>query len=163
MKNSLTRLTWALASMGLSQHELWNLLRELRMISPELMVERVNSVRRLSVFGDPDVYDNSRVGAPKIPHTGTERSIGERVERLLKVEARLGTQEAAHFLRMKLIQDGIAKDSDVPELYKKALNVWVDRLARTISAKELLRCATIIRNERVHSPAPDWSISTDVK
>lgn len=163
MKNSFTRLTWALASMGLSQNDLFDLLRELRMTSPEVIVERVNKVRRLSVFDDPDVDDHSRVGAPKISHASTERSIGERVERLLKVEARLGTNEAANFLRMKLIRDGIAKGSEVPELYKKALNVWVDRLARTIPAKELLRCATIIRNEQVHSPTPDWSISTDAK
>jgi hypothetical protein len=163
MRDSLTRLTWALASMGLSHDELRNLFDELRMISPELMIERVNAVRHLSAFGDPDVYDNSRVGAPKVSQTSTERSVGERVAQLLKVEAHFGTQEAAHRLRMKLIQDGIAKDSEVPELHKKALNIWVDRLARAIPAKELLRCATIIRNERVHSPAPDWSIRTGSK
>ena len=163
MNNSLTRLTLALAGMGLSEHELWDLLCELRMISPEVMIERVDKVRQLAVFDDADFYDYSPLVAPKISHASTERSIGERVEQLLKVEARLGTKEAAHFLKMKLIRDGIAGDSEVPELYKKALSVWVDRLSRKIPAKELLRCATIIRNERVHSPNTDWSISSGAK
>ena len=161
MSNSLTRLTLTLAGMGLSDQELWGLLRELRMMPPELVVEHVNFIRRSAAFDDSRIYDSPRVATPKISHSGKEPSVGERVERLLKVEAHLGTQEAAQFLRMKQIQNGLGTDSSIPKLYKKALKIWVDRLAKTIPAKELLRFATIIRNERVHSPASDWSIGSE--
>lgn len=159
MKNSLTQLTLALAGMGLGEHELWKLLHELRKIPPELMVERVRFIRQSAFFDVEGIYDKSRLAMPKMSLSNKEPSVGQRVERLLKTEAHLSTQQAAELLRMKLIENGLGTKSSIPELYKKALNIWVDRVARSIPAKELLRFATIIRNERVHSPASDWSIS----
>ena len=158
MRNTLTRLTLTLAGMGLNEKELWILLSELRTISPELMVKRVNSIQRSAVLGDSRIYDNPRIATLKFTHSDKEPSVGSRVERLLKGEANLSTHEAAQLLRGKLIQHGLGTNSSIPELYKKSLNIWVDRLAKFIPEKDLLRFATIIRNEHVRGPTSDWPI-----
>lgn len=157
MNKNLSRLVLSLAGMNLRPSELRQLIVEIQMIHPEEIInavmyasEFVLKARQLDMLEEPDLHSRSSYRL--------DNSVGDRVERLLKIEAGLGTQDAYEKLKKTIVQYGHMRSKDVPPLSKKSLSYWVDRLLDVVPEKEILRLATLIRNDTVHSPQTDWKL-----
>jgi len=159
MKDHVAQLALAIASLGLKNGELRDLLQLLRRIPVEDLSKRIASLHQSSLAWSVD----SKTTDTQIDHLNRpsrDATVGQRVERLLKIEAKLPTAVASAKLTEMLVQSGLIAASDVPPLSRKALRLWVDRVVQKVPAKEVLRCATVLRNEFVHSPGADWTIGT---
>lgn len=145
-----------LAGMGLSKNELQRLLSTLQSVPTPEIVQAVSALSEFRAWlNEPEL--------PPIRHTGQrsprDSSVGERVERLLKEEANLSGQAAYHLLRRMLLEYSVMPERHIPPLSKKALRVWINKLIGSgVPEKEILRLATIARNEVVHSPQTDWQL-----
>lgn len=162
MKDHMARLALAIASLGLNDRELRDLVQRLRRIPIEDLTARITSLHDSSLAWSL----GSKTSDPQpdlLNRPNRDASVGQRVERLLKIEARLPTAIASAKLTEMMVQSGLISARDVPPLSKKALWLWVDRVVQKVPAKEVLRCATVLRNEFVHSPGADWTIGTRSK
>lgn len=157
MKDSYSRLIFVLAGLGVSRGELRQLLLKLRSTSIE---EVVNEVSSLALVKKPNREESLDLSYNNyINRVHRDSSVGERVERLLKDEANLSGPAAHRILSDMLAATGLMAPDDIPDLSKKALRVWVDRLISSgVSEKELLRLATLARNRIAHSPQTDWQL-----
>ena len=157
MKDNLSRIALILAGMGLSASELKSLLSDLRSVPINDLVHQVSVLVEASTSWRHDQPASDRL---QEVHGRQQRdaSVGERVERLLKDEAKLSTAVCFDVMSKMLVESGALRVDEIPPLSKKALRVWVDRVLEKVPAKELLRLATIARNQYVHSPQADWSI-----
>jgi hypothetical protein len=152
-----------IAALDLNEDELRRLLLELRSKTWSEIIEEVSALRQYAMNFQIDTIDKIDKGKKR---TSTKRSssnsydvsVGERVERLLKVEAGLTTSQAANELSLLLDNQGLIKLEDIPPVYRKPLSKWVDKLAESVPEKDILRFATIIRNEYVHRPITDWTL-----
>lgn len=154
MRDDLSRLILLLAGMGLTKSQMRDLLHDVRSYPPDEIVEAAFSLSRFDFAIDEPTSRPGRTAVMK--HAG-DSSVGERVERLLKTEARLSGQAAHRALSRMLVRYGFLREDEIPPLSKKALHLWIDRITSMgIPEKEILRLATIARNEAVHSPQPDW-------
>ncbi|HJR06636.1 MAG TPA: hypothetical protein VJ842_05220 [Pyrinomonadaceae bacterium] len=157
MKENLSRIMLCFAALDLDDVELRQLVEELHSTSWREIKAQVSSLRR---------YAKNRQVHKKIPRSSTKKSsaqshdasVGERVERLLKDEAGLTTNQAAELLALQLAKFGLVDLQNIPPLSRKPLRDWVGRLAQRVPEKDILRYATIIRNEYVHRPMPDWAL-----
>lgn len=157
MKDQMARLALAIASLGLTDSELHDLLRRLRRIPIEDMTERIASIQHSSLaWSFESKTADTRFEVLNRPNR--DATVGERVERLLKIEAKLPSAIASTKLAEMMVQSGLIARGDIPPLSKKALRLWIDRVVHKVPAKEVLRCATVLRNEYVHNPGPDWTI-----
>lgn len=158
MKDSMSRLLLCLAALDLTEYELSRLMNEFRSVPWEEISARVALIQKHNK--QSDVYESaSRLLPKKSSSASDDASVGERVERLLKLDARLTTAQAVEKLAKRLSDLGLLDRGDIPPLVKKSFRHWIARLGQKVPAKEILRCATIIRNEYVHSPARDWMLS----
>lgn len=155
MKDNLARLLLCLASLGLRKAELNAVLDDLHTVSRSDILDRVAALQSQAKTLPVDVQSLF----PSEAITSRYDSIGRRVAQLLRIEARMGTAEAVGALSKSLIAFGVLRASEVPALSRKSLEDWVLRLASRVSEKEILRLATIIRNEKVHNPHRDWNLS----
>jgi hypothetical protein len=158
MKNNISRIMLCFAALDLPDHELFRLISELRSMPWEAISAQVTYLRRLTRH--PAVYEDMiQQSAKKYPNQPHDGSVGERVERLLKIEARMTTAQAVEQLSEYLVAMGLLQPGEIPLLSRKSLRDWVTRIGRRVPAKDILRCATVIRNEHVHSPVRDWTLS----
>lgn len=156
MNNSKARFLMSLAALGLTKRELRALLKSVRSLPVDYIVEEVES---LSEF-HPGLDDEPTFTYSFSHSIGAGSSVGDRVEHLLKNEANLTGPQAHKRLSKMLVDLGLIKPGAIPPLSKKAIRVWVDKLVLLgIPEKELLRLATIARNELVHSPNTDWKLT----
>jgi hypothetical protein len=162
MKDTLSRIMLCLAALDLPQDELRRLVNELRSMSWQEINARVSSLRQHSQY--PATYEDTFPSwAERSPDQSHGASVAERVERLLKVEAGLSTAQAVEKLASRLSEMGLIEFRDLPTLSRKSFRDWVVRLAQRVPSKEILRHATILRNEHVHSPITDWTLSRPEK
>lgn len=149
----MTRLLMMISAMELSDRDLDYLGSQLSRLRPGDLERACREISR------HDFQLRSRT-RPKAPSTPVESSIGDRVERLLKSEAKLSTSAAVDFVANSLMEQGLISLEDIPPLSKKSLSDWVNRLTIKVSPRDLLRTATLIRNRVAHLAEPDWSSSS---
>jgi hypothetical protein len=162
MKENLARLVLAIASLELTEREVRDLIQELRRTPIDELTERVASLRNSSLSWSID-RKTSDTQPELLSRPQRDATVGQRVERLLKTEARLTTAVAADRLATMMVELGLIAANDVPPLSKKALRIWIERVVQKVPEKEVLRCATVLRNEFVHSPGADWTLGTRSK
>lgn len=149
----MTRLMLVITGMEFTSSELSYLERALSRLAPgELQEACAEVVRHDYRFG-------SRPKVRALQHS-SNTSVGDRVERLLKNEARLPTKIAWSLISTALIDEGLIQKADLPPLSKKSLSDWTDRLTSKVESREILRIATLIRNKFAHQNRPDWSSSS---
>ena len=153
MKDTLSRVLLCLTALDLSKAELHGLIVEFQSMPLEAIIDRVEFLRRSVPAHFVDDY-RIRFTHPRSVHQ--DSSVGQRVERLLRDEAGLSTSQAVEKLSSRLVEMGLIEGQQVPPLSRKSLRDWVGRLIKNVSAKDVLRVATILRNEIVHSPVNDW-------
>lgn len=158
MKDNLSRVVAFFATLDLSEEDLHCLVTELKSLTPEEINARVSALRHV---GQAHLFDEatSKSSEKKYLAQPRDASVGERVERLLRAEAGLTTAQAVEKLSLRLADLGLVAREDVPALSRKSLRDWVGRLAQRVPPKDILRCATILRNEHVHRPIRDWTLS----
>jgi hypothetical protein len=162
MKDNLSRIIFCFAALDLSEDELRELVKDLRTIHWEEIKLRVSLIRQYILhYQVIEDFHPSRKKRSKIQ--SHDSSVGERVEQLLKVEANLTTAQAVEKLASRLSEMGMIDQQDMPPLSRKSLRGWINRLLKKVPAKDILRCATILRNEYVHSPISDWKLKTTEK
>lgn len=161
MIDPMRQIIFLLAGMGLSRKELRHLLQQVQRASIDDLVERVSTVGEKSIAVAETRSNEFSSDLSGRQHRNS--TVGERVERLLKHEAKLSTGAASEILTKMLVDSGVLKIEDVPPLSKKALRYWVERLLQFVPAKEVLRVATIARNQIVHSPLADWTLGNKQK
>jgi hypothetical protein len=156
MKN-VSRALLILASLDLTRSELYRLVKELHSMPPGEITDRVLYLRENlnREFGDEYRFLEAR----KKHFRSSDSTVGERVERLLKKEAGLTTRQAVDQLTSQLISMGLVEGRDVPPLSRKSLSDWINRLLQRVPAKDILRGATVLRNEHAHRPGDDWLLS----
>ena len=157
MKDNLAKFALILAGMGLKESDLRILLADLRSAPINEVVRRVAALAETGATWKLDQPTSDLPTETQGRHP-RDATVGERVERLLRYEANLPTAVAYDLLAKMLVESGALRKEEVPPLSKKALRVWVEKVLQRVPAKEVLRLATIARNEHVHSPRPDWSI-----
>jgi|GEM_PF-3680157 len=156
MKDNLLRFIFCLAALDLPRDELHRLIAEFQSMPREEIAGRVDYLRHSL---PPHFLDDYRIrfSDRKRPRSRGV-SVGERVERLLKAEAGLSTIQAVEKLTSRLVETMAIERREVPPLSRKSLRNWVGRLIGKVPAKDVLRAATILRNEFVHSPVSDWTL-----
>jgi len=162
MKDSLSHVVAFIATLDLSEEDLSRLVTELNSLTSEELNARVSSVR---LMGQSHLFDEAtpKSSERRYPAQFRDASVGERVERLLKIEAGLTTAQAMEKLSLRLCDLGLIAYDDIPALSRKSLRDWVGRLSQRVPPKDILRCATILRNEHVHRPSRDWTLSRSEK
>lgn len=157
MKENLSRIMLCFAALDLDDVELRQLVDELNSMSWREIKSQVSSLRRYSK--NRQVHKRTSKSNTTKPFTSYhDASFGERVERLLKDEAGLTTAQAAELLTLQLAKLGLVDLQKIPAPSKRPLRDWVGKLAQWIPEKDILRYATIIRNEYVHRPITDWAL-----
>lgn len=157
MKDNLSRFMLCLAALELTDNELRRLINELCSMPLEEVGARISSLRQRTQH-HAVVEDAFRFPTTSSPTQFHDASVSERVEQLLKNEAGLSTAQAVEKLSLLLTELRLIEYQNVPPLSRKSLGNWVARVAQRVSAKEILRCATLLRNECVHSPVRDWAL-----
>lgn len=156
MKNAIRHAAMIFAKAGISDREIIRLLLEVRRVHPEDFIEEVETCRaKLRTVGSASPRNASR--------PDKEWTLGERVETLLKKEARLSTANAHIALTNALVDAVLVKPDELPALSKKSFSSWVDRVAASVPHKELLRLATMIRNRHIGGDPIDWLGSETLK
>ena len=160
MSSNIAQVALALASLHFSKKELRETLIQLRNVHLDEFVSHIDSLRATSeawasnpIEGALDVVENVRQ-----PEYST---VGYRVARLLRIEARLPATVAAEKLTASLVDANLVATGTIPPLRKQSFQTWVDRTAEIVPAKEILRAATLLRNLYVHDPGPDWALKQD--
>jgi hypothetical protein len=157
MDINVSRLLLALASLNLSRNELIRLLQQVSTTPPHEIADEVAILQKNSTL--PTHSDLDRFWPQKnSSNMPFDISIGDRVDRLLKQEAALSTSVAVNKLTSALINSDNLTNSMIPPLSRKSFKDWVIRLSHLVPEKEILRWATVIRNEIVHRPNSDWSL-----
>lgn len=160
MKPNISRIMFCLAALDLPEDELHLLINELRSMPWEAISARVSALRQSNEHY-PIEEDSSRPAVHRSRNQLHDSSVGKRVEQLLMVEAGLTAAQAAEKLALRLTELGIIVGrQDLPPVSKKSFRDWVGRVVRRVPSKDILRCATIIRNEYVHTPISDWKLSS---
>lgn len=90
------------------------------------------------------------------PNLSPDESIAQ-VIRLLRIEARLTSAQAAAELLGMLDSSHSIPNLGSPEAKKISFNEWVSRLSRHVPLSAILQAATSIRNARMHS-ASAWPL-----
>jgi hypothetical protein len=162
MKDNLTRLIFCFAALDLSDDELRRLVKGLRMMQWEEIKLRVILIRQDALHYQINEDKQSRK-KKRSKLQSYDASVGERVEQLLKIEANLTNSQAVEKLASRLNEMGMIEQQDMPSISRKTLRSWVNQLLKKVPAKDILRCATILRNEYVHSPISDWKLKTTEK
>jgi len=80
------------------------------------------------------------------------------VDRLLRLEAKLTADQAEKRLLAALPSSLIGMELPSRSRSKMSFREWVRRFAQNIPPRELLRLATLIRNEAVHADGSDVSV-----
>ena len=162
MKDNLSRLMLCLAALELTDSQLRILLDEFKTLSWEEARMQVLSLRQQSqhFLVKEDV---SRLKSVSSSNQFFDLTIGVRVEQLLRTEAGLSATQASDLLSSRLVELGMIERNDLPSVSRKSFENWVARLALRVSSKDILMCATIIRNEYVHKPMRDWTLSNNNK
>jgi hypothetical protein len=160
MKKSIVRLINVLAAMEVHGSELMTLLSDLRELPIEEIYNRVLIAQSrlkdsLDLFDDDQKPYSRRVSYD--PQQGV--NIGDRVERLLRIEAGLTTSEAVKGLTKIILEHELIHKDDVPPLSRKSLGDWISRLSRYMKEKDILNMATVLRNAYVHKPVAAWNLS----
>ena len=156
MKDNLTRLMLSIAALELSPRELHRLMTEIQSMPPEEISGRIHYLRK-SI--PRHIFDDYRIRVSTDQSLRFRNgSVGDRVERLLKVEAGLSTTQAIEKLTARLVENNMIERNDVPPLSRKSFRDWVTRLSRRIPSKDILQAATILRNQYVHGPVNDWML-----
>jgi hypothetical protein len=162
MKDNFTRLMLCLASLDLSPTELRGLLKELHGIELGELSAILSTINVPKATARRDSIDLP--GFHPDDRTSTKNSsLGYRVERLLRVEAGMTVSQAVDELTNRLRLSDELRVVELPALSRKSLSDWVTRLARLVPEKEILRCATLVRNEHVHRPTRDWVLGGQKK
>lgn len=156
MNRNIVKLKLLLATMGLSRSDLKKLLLDFSREPVESLVDDVEKIALHARSGTE--YTGDADDRDVILKVSNDSNVGMRVERLLRKEANLSSAKACRVLSAMLLDAGLIKEQDIPPLSKKSLHVWVDKILPYVPAKDLLRLATIARNNFVHKPKSDWSL-----
>jgi hypothetical protein len=160
MKDNLSRLLLALAATDIPEAQLHELLIELSALTSKQLGSRISDLRRLSSYTFQE-FDTPNSVRNRLNEQRSDLSVGARVDQLLRGEAKLSTGDAVQSLSSRIVQMKLLTPDRLPPLSRKSLRDWVGRLAMLVQPKDILRVATIVRNERVHSPARDWRLRED--
>lgn len=155
--DNLAGLLLCLAALDLSDAEVLRLIDQLRSAPTEVLLAQLGVLRRSFLSVERDL-ERKVERLPVMTSAPGEESSVARVTRLLRGEAHMSTSEAAAALVAELKKGGLIGTDVVPEIGKKSFAEWVHRLERHIAPKDILMCATIVRNTRVHAPLSDWKL-----
>lgn len=156
MTRTTRRLVLLLAAMDLHRSDLFKLINDIRNTSDDSLYRAIRELQEdAQKLIAPSFFE---IQSAEPMFSSVSRNVAERVARLLKDEARLSNDEAAKRLSEALIQSHLIARSDVPPLSKKSFFDWISRLANLVTEKDLLRAATLVRNQSVNSPNVDWKL-----
>jgi hypothetical protein len=155
MKDNFSRALFLFAALDLSGLELYGVLRQLHSMPPEELTDRILDLQHRFDCNSDSRFKRSRKKKPR----SRDASVGERVSTLLKKEAGLTTAQAVNLLTSRLVSMGLVQPGDVPPLSRKSLTDWINRFSKKVPPKDILRVATLLRNDHIHRPSDDWLIS----
>jgi hypothetical protein len=95
------------------------------------------------------------------PQNSGENETIVKILNILGSDLNLSTPEIVDTLTRELQIRYPETSKSIPNLSKKSLYNWFERLLNIFSAGELLHIATILRNEKTHSNRLDWSIRNE--
>tara|TARA_R110002020_G_scaffold374255_1_gene585629 strand:- start:211 stop:687 length:477 start_codon:yes stop_codon:yes gene_type:complete len=156
-RRSLDQVLSLLAASGYSEKVIYEAFEYLMRIGPS---EGADRVRRLKAA----LADRHGTSSPtEMGYPGASSGAGmDQLIRMLTDELRLSASEIAY--RMAAGIQGRDPGAKLPEFRPKdGLRKWLQQLSRQRSQSEILHIATRIRNEEIHRPSLDWSISKEEK
>jgi hypothetical protein len=157
MRDEFSRFLLILAGMNLSKKELHLLVMRLKSSSYNEIASEILRIRNSCLERDNRPFD--LVDEPVSNKAYRSKSVGDRVERLMRDEANLSGQAAFSVLSNLFVEHGLLSASKIPPLSKKALRIWIDKIISLgVPEKELLRIATIARNSYSHNRPTDWQL-----
>jgi hypothetical protein len=160
MKHQTEKFLNVIAAMNFREKDLRDILSDIKLTPDSILIRRIMSAQIALHGGGGGLFDDDRSATVfRAASDGGDVTVGDRVSRLLKVEAGLTTSRAMEELIDFFLANDLIARKDIPSLSKKSLADWVDRLSVNIKEKDLLRVATIIRNKFVHGPVSDWNLS----
>lgn len=158
VEKNIERFCLLLASSDFSEKQLWDLLHWLRTERPQVLLEAVTYLRTLARRELGGFLRNRDSTFESSPARLTQEDFALKVERLLKLEARLSNRVAAEML-IDAIGPTKSRASRIrPPAQKESFRRWLEKLAHDVSPSELLHHATMIRNRVVHEPGGDWPL-----
>ena len=162
-KDPLETLILLLAAMDLTPSEMKHLVEMLKDISASQLISRVNKIQHIfSSNQTPTDMPDRKIHTIHATYPN-DLTVVDRVVRLLQGEAGLPTRYAAEKLIEMLVADGLLAVNNAPRVSKKSFREWVRRLQSRVDSKQLLRCATLIRNEFVNSRPSDWILKDTLR
>lgn len=157
MTSTVARFALILAGMGVSRAEAKRMLMEIQTAPIEDFMQCFTHFSEASVDWKSHRHHSDALPSAR-GQAARDGSVGDRVERLLKHEAGLSAGAASDMLSEMLVAAGLIHRDEIPPLSRKALRIWVDRILRRVPAKDILRFATLIRNQYVHDVNTDWTL-----
>lgn len=151
------RAMLVLASLKLTRAELaqvWNLMQKLS------LQEFINTLRTLSQehFNEKDEMQEANALPSDLLTTSTSGTVLKNVIYLLRHDSKLSNKEIVASLTMLFSTKGAADIVSIKYDNRKSISEWLDQLARIVGPSELLRAATIIRNQKVHQTPNPWPL-----
>lgn len=170
--STIKHLATVLASSSLSEKELREALTQLFKAGTDQLlyaIHEIRSKRDVSSCYDkgsvsPRNYsDHSGDYTTDVSKEGLQRvtdfeDVAIQVEHLLRVEAKLTSDQAEKRLLSAFPPGFIPLKLPSRSKSKMSFREWVKRFARLVPPRELLRAATLIRNEAVRSDSSDWPL-----
>jgi hypothetical protein len=150
-KNTVGRLLLVLSGLDISVSELQNFFRWVERrgagrVSADIerMREFANKVEVLPA-GEP-TFSQPPVSQGPI---SSDKDILRRIEKILLSETGLTRSRATALFYERLVSDGIPM-KDIPDPAKTSFINWLTKLGRRVPPIELLRVASLLRNDLVH-------------
>lgn len=154
MDDRICRLALAIAATDLCDKDIEDVVRLLRGTGASVLKSLVAEARASVITkgsGQPKPRESRGI------RSDASADVATRVKTLLRDEAQMGAKEAAKAL-LDLFRKDIPRNAITTTPGKEGFERWVRRLLSWIDEREVLRAATMLRNKRVHTPEPYWSI-----
>jgi hypothetical protein len=160
MRNPLTRVLVTLAATDISPSELHRFLRWVDLLGRDEVIRRIENIRN-----DLRKYDDLAEGVPKQIGSRdsdyTTQEVSQRVARLLLSGTGLNKTEAAGLVLRGIEAELGRPIKDFPAYNKMSLDEWLKKISNRIAPNDLLRIASLIRNNKVHGLGIDWPLRPD--
>lgn len=162
MDGKFTKLLLMLSTLDLTRKELNELISTLNHSDQDLLYQKIKNLQTEGRNTHKTIgFFTAKVTPPRAIAITEESETSVRVVRLLKHEAHLDARQAVELMKQKIQDLNIANKDALPPLSRKSLSNWIMRLENKIPEKEILRCATIIRNEQSPRPLGDWNLKQE--
>lgn len=152
MSTPIYRMAMLLAAARFTDREIMEIQQRMASADPYEIIELIKEYRE-----QENPISTGRTAPIRMQVKSDHNwSVGERVERLLKIDAGLSSREAVKLLSSALVAEKLIHRNHLPDLSKKSFSYWADKLSLMIDPKELLRVATQVHNQVVGNNQIDW-------